>query len=122
MKAERGSFSVNTPGSATVLLSDATLIPSTILFWVGARSGTTESVGLTSVGMTDKTRHMWMSQIGSSFTKNDTGKPLTHYALVGGVATKVIEANYTSAFAGQFTLNFTTTNVNYPIYFLVLGN
>lgn len=113
---ERGSFSTGATGSKTVLLNGS-FVPTYLQFTIAARSGTTESVGILSLGSTDGTRQRCISTINNSFTKNTTSECITHYAWSAGAAVKKLGATFVSASAGQFTLNFTTADANYPIYF-----
>lgn len=126
---ELTSFSNGTTGNTTVNFT-GTETPQFIDFWVGPRSGTTEAAALRSTGSVDITQSIatWQSDLADAThfqTKSGagaaTGVCLTHYAIVAGVITKVIEMKYVSCAAGSFTVNLTTANSSYPIYARVHG-
>lgn len=130
MVMELGSFSNGSTGNTTVSLNGSET-PSFIEFWTGPRSGTTETSNISSFGSVDITNAVaaWQSNLADSThfqTKGGAGASattpcLTHYAIVSGAVTKVVEIKYVSCAAGSFTVNITTANSSYPIFMRVYG-
>lgn len=129
MVVELTSFTPTPSGNNTFLLS-GTETPSFIDFWIGPRTGTTETYSLSSFGSVDITNGIatWQSNVAGSTsqTKNGAGSSsttpcLTHYALVSGTLTKVVELKFVSAASGQFEVNFTTASSSYVVYARVYG-
>lgn len=127
---ELGSFANGTTGNTTLLLN-GTEVPTYIDFWVGPRTGTTETANMYSVGAVDITNGnaTWQSNFTdgtSSQTKNGVGGSTTssclqHYARVAGTLTKVIDIKFVSVAAGQITLNLVTANANYSVFLRAYG-
>ena len=124
---ELGSFSNGTTGNTTISLNGAGT-PVFLEFWAGARSSTTESSDIHSVGFVDIGNAVaaWQSNLAADTlnqTKDgagaSTGVCFTHYAVVTGAISKRVEFKFVSVAAGQFTVNLTAADANYPIYYKV---
>lgn len=117
---EVGSFSVGSTGNATVLLNGS-ITPSLIWFWIGARSGTNETDIRLAVGCADFGNGIDVAM--STFngtnkgTRSSTTKCIRHYIDSAG-ATLKLEGTQVSSSSGQFVVNMTTVDANYPIYFI----
>lgn len=127
---ELGSFTNGSTGNHAISLNGLET-PTYIDFWVGPRTGTTETANMHSFGAVDITNSNAMFQTNftdgtSSQTKNGSGSStgsscLQHYARVAGVLTKVIDMTFVSVASGTFTINLTTANANYAIYCRIYG-
>lgn len=127
---ELGSFTATPSGNNTINLN-GTETPTYIDFWIGPRSGTTETANLSSFGSVDITNGVATFQSNftdgtGSQTKNGSGTStgsscLQHYARSGGVITKVVDIKFVSAASGQFTVNIVTPNANYAVFCRVFG-
>lgn len=127
MVVELGSFSP-TPSGNTTLELNGSETPTFIEFWVGPRTGTTETTrDLASFGCVDITNEVvtWQSNYSDSthfFTKNGVGDSTTpclqHYE---SGSSKVIDIKFISATSGEFTVDVTTASSNYTVYFKVYG-
>lgn len=115
---EIGSFSANSTGNKTVLLSSGST-PTGIDFWVGARSGTNETDNRFSVGSCDGNFNIAMALFNgtSKGTRPSTTKCIMHYIDNAGTPTLKVQGSWVSFGAGQFVINMDTVDVNYPIYF-----
>lgn len=131
MAMELGSFTPNPSGNNIFSISTATT-PYWIDFWVGARTGTTETVSMASFGAVDITNNVATYQTnyadpsGIMQTKNVAGTStgascLQHFAVSGGVISKRIELKYVSCASGQFTINVMTASSSYTVYFRVFS-
>lgn len=127
---ELGSFANGSTGDTTVDLNGSET-PKLIEFWVGPRTGTTETTNISSFGVVDITNGnaTWQSNYTDgtgSQTKAGVGSStasscLQHYTRVSGTLTKIIDLEFVSATSGAFTLNILTANVNYSIFFRAYG-
>ena len=126
MAKELGSFTPNPTGNTTLTLNGS-FTPTWIDFWVGPRTGTTETVNMASFGCVDITNGnaTWQSNFSGSTnqTKNGVGSStgtscLQHY---NPANTKVIDIKFVSAASGQFVVDVVTANVNYTVYYRVEG-
>lgn len=127
---ELTSFSNGTTGNTAVVFTGSET-PQYIEFWTGPRSGTTETSNISSFGSVDITNSIaaWQSNLADSThfqTKGAAGASattpcLTHYAIVSGAVTKVVEMKFVSCASGTFTVNLTTANSSYPIFARIHG-
>lgn len=127
---ELGSFANGSTGNTTLTLN-GTEIPAYVDFWVGPRSGTTETSNLRSFGAVDITNGnaTWQSNFTDgtgSQTKNGSGGSTTssclqHWNRVAGTLTKIIDIKFVSAASGSLTLNIVTANASYSIFLRVYG-
>lgn len=121
MVPELGSFSRGSTGNATVVLNTGTFTPSLVEFWVGARSATNESDIRWSKGVADfangNDTAMAIFAATNRGTRPSSTKCIMHYRDNGG-ATLVLDGSQVSASAGDFTVNMSTVDANYPIYFI----
>lgn len=127
---ELGSFTPNPSGNQTLSLA-GTEIPNYIDFWVGPRTGTTETANMSSFGSVDITNGnaTWQSNFTDgtgSQTKNGVGGATTssclqHWVRSGGTLTKVIDIKFVSAASGQFTVNIVQNNASYTVYCRIYG-
>lgn len=123
MSAEIGSFSRGSTGNATVVLNGS-FTPSVVYFWVGARSSTNETDVRFSVGAADFPNSLQSAMatfVGAANkgTRPTTSKCIMHYRDNAG-ATLVLDGSLVSASPGDFTVNMTTVDSNYPIYFIAI--
>lgn len=121
MAQELGSFTPSPAGNKTLILSGA-FTPTYVEFWVGPRSGTTETVNIASKGVVDITNGNSASQSNytdatGSQTKGTSASCIFHYNRVAGAITKVIDITYVSNAAGQFTVNIGTASTLYTVFF-----
>lgn len=121
---ELTSTTPNPVGNTTLVLLGAG-VPTGFDIWVGPRTGTTETVNMSSFGYCDiaNGNSTWQSNFGGTThqTKNGVGGSTTtsclqHYNPSG---TKVIDIEFVSAAAGTLTLDIVKNNVNYTIYLKV---
>lgn len=129
MVVELGSFTPSPAGNKTININ-GTQTPTYIRFWVGPRSGTTETYDMVSIGAVDITNGnaTWQSNVAGSVsqTKNGVGGSttsmcLTHYSIVAGAISKRIELKFVSAASGQFVINVVTADAGYTVYCEVFG-
>lgn len=126
-KIERGSFSQGSNTTATIVLSDSSLVIQEVSFFVRS-AGSSDTVNHTSDGFMTATQQQALSTFtdstGSKSSVSNT-KCIAHNARVGGVITEVITANRPAnpfATAGQFNITFTANSASYTIYFIARGN
>lgn len=123
MSVELGSYSTGSTGNTTVLLNGS-FTPSVVWFWIGARSGTNETDIRLAVGSADfaNGNDTAMSTFNGTNkgTRPSTTKCVRHYIDSAG-ATLKLEGNQVSSASGQFVINMTTVDSNYPIYFIAFS-
>lgn len=121
MSQELGSFTPSPAGNKTLLLSGS-FTPTYVEFWVGPRSGTTETSNLHSFGTVDITNGNSVAESNftdgtGSQTKGTSASCIFHYNRVAGAITKVIDITYVSNAAGQLTVNIGTASTLYTVFF-----
>lgn len=119
---ELGSFTNGSTGNTTLNLT-GTFTPTYIDFWVGPRTNTTETKLMHSIGAVDitngnQTALSTFANTSDFLTKATSSSCITHY---NPGNTKIIDATFVSAAAGSFTINLTTANASYRVYFRAYG-
>lgn len=115
-----------TPSAGNHALSlSGNFVTSTVLLWCGPRSGTTETINLSSVGAIDIVNTV---SVGQSNFDDATGKQTkssntewTHYNRVSGTLTKKIAITGVSSSAGTVTLNVGTADTGYTVYGIAIA-
>lgn len=115
-----------TPSAGNHALSlSGTFTPSTVMLWCGPRSGTTETIDLSSLGAIDipNGNNVGQSNISDATSKQTkaSNTDWTHYNRVAGVLTKIIAITGVSATAGTVTLNVGTANTGYTVYGIAIA-
>lgn len=117
MTLEIGSFTKSTTGNATVILNNAG-VPDKLTFKVGKKSSS-DSQNHLSWGTCNPNLDMEYSSNASSGSNDKTerglDKVIKHYEWSGSAWVLKVEATVTDVDDGEFTLNFTQADVNYPI-------
>lgn len=118
---ELGSFSAGSTGNKTILLNTGTFTPSLVEFWVSARAATNETDIRWSKGVADFVNSLQTATTIFNTTNDGTrvtnSKCIMHYRDNAG-ATLVLDGQLVSSSPGDFTVNMTTVDANYSIYFI----
>lgn len=122
MKTEVGQFTPPaSTGSTSVFLNDSTLVPKGVFFEVSKTGSNVNNSSGFSDGSANRAR--WSLHDSTTLDSGrSANRCILHKKLSGGASVTALDAQVTSFATGQINMTFNTTDVNYTVNYMVVGD